>query len=391
MNLFKCFTRARVLAILPIFSILSGTYASALELSDVSVLLPLPATTKQISKMLSPSESGAKGKLLPAAMIQRLPQLADKFEKQLTYASLLRAVGVRFDPCFFEGTGTVVCRRQIRIIWQPVTNEKAGITTTDAALHTFYEFTQPEWDSVIAQYQTLLAANPIAKPTVNSAALGVNPRIKAQTLDGAFWTGLHALILKNCGEANFVRATAMTLTIDENEWKFLGFNSVNGQITPIQIAAINSPIQDVKTKKPVGFDLLATIAPTAFSPKAVAILQDSVKTKKSMSADDAQAFAEDILNIENPRKHNPGTIDCASCHMTEPAAQWTKLNYPAFDWKKLVFRSGWDSTHDLSNTTISNLQPRRFRAFGYFGPKPLISQRTINESAAVVDALEKAN
>jgi glutathione S-transferase len=47
------------------------------------------------------------------------------------------------------------------------------------------------------------------------------------------------------------------------------------------------------------------------------------------------------------------------------------------------------STHDLTLKGEAATTPSSLRAFGYFGKIPMISQRVVNESAAVVDDLEK--
>ncbi len=297
-------------------------------------------------------------------------------------------MGFRFDPCFTEGAGTQTCRRQVRIIWQPIVEQKGIPVTLDAPVHTFYEFDDTKWNSLIGLYAKLIAANPVAKP---ETSLGVNPRAARQGYGGAFLTGLKKLILDNCGSANLVRLTLMSLHPGDNEWHFMGFNIEAGKILPIAIANVGSTVQILKTAKPIGFDLLATVQPDGNSQTASAVYKDSLTAKAKLTEGEMRNFADELLKIENPLRSNPGTVDCAGCHMAGPGAQWARLNFPQWEWQNLAIRSGWVTKRDVTNTTLKFLKPRRFRACGFFYADPVISQRTINESAVVADSLDQSH
>lgn len=195
-------------------------------------------------------------------------------------------------------------------------------------------------------------------------SLGVNPRVKMQGFDGNFYKSLKKLILENCGAQNLSRITLMSVHPGDNEWNFLGFDIANGQMLPISIARINKNVQVVKTKMPKGFDLLATVSPFGFSKSAAALYQNSLEAKPNTSDADFKAFAEDILHIENPRVSGTANVDCASCHLAGPGAQWARLNFPKWNWNEMASLSGWRSNRDLTNTTLDTLRPRRMRIFG---------------------------
>lgn len=371
--------------LLPLFTVLSLP-ALAWELSDVSVLLPMPKNQSETAKLLLIGDAGPGGALIPDSISQALPKLVYNISNADNYRTYLRAVGFRFDPCFSEGPGPAVCRRQIRIVWQPVKmSSTRGLVTLDASLHTFYDFDEAGWEALINQYRDLIAANPQASP----GPLNVNPRIKAQGFDGAFYKGFKKMILANCGARNLTRVTVMSVHPGDNEWHFSGFDIDRGVMRPIQIALIGTVIQTIKTGVPAGFDLKASVRPEGFSRLSSAVYANSLEAKNKYSERELQDFASDVLHIENPLRSNPGTIDCASCHLAGPGAQWLRLNFSQWNWSEMAARAGWQSGRDLTNVTIPFLKPRRLRGFGFFYADPLIAQRTINESAVVADMLEK--
>jgi hypothetical protein len=381
---------SRALLLASALGFITGLSSIALswELSDVSVLLPLPKDVSARAKLISTQDAGAMGPMVDSQVLSQLPQLVASLDRDEVYTSFLRVVAIRFDPCFTEGVGPVSCRRQVRIVWQPLIEQNGAITSVDASLHTFYEFSQADWDQLIVQYRDILLANPIPAKT----ALQVNPRIKAQGFDGAFYKALRKLVLTNCGSKNLVRATVMTREASVNEWQFMGFENVGGRLLPIKIAGIGTEVQRVKTIAPRGspeiFELRATVTPNVFSASEAMIYADSSKALQTQTEAELVKFAEVQLQIENPGRGNPGTIDCASCHLGSPAGKFARTTFPNWDWKSLLTQSGWSSNRDISNPTASFLKPRRMRALGYFFSDPLFSQRTINESAVVADSLE---
>ncbi len=364
--------------------------ANAWELYDVSVLLPLPKTSALKSQLMSTKSSGAKGPLVHAELIAQLPRLVASLEKAAVYDNDLRVVGVRFDPCFDEGTGPVRCRRQIRMSWQPIVKVSGNFTSIDATLHTFYEFDERSWDLVIEKYRSLLKSNPVR---VMSSALQINPRVLATGLEGAYYQTFRKFLLENCGRENLVRATVMTRETSVNEWRFLGYEVSGNTFTPIKIANIGTTVQKVTTIAPRGnpevYELRATVNPNVFTPAETQIYSDSSLALRNLPEAAFKNFAEAQLIFENPGRSNPGTVDCATCHIGSPATQFARLNFSTWDWKSLVVQSGWSTTRNTKNLSLPFLKPRRMRAFGFFNSDPLFSQRTINESAVAADALDQ--
>jgi len=113
----------------------------ALTMNDVSVLVPIPANP-QAAGFLRPSSAGERGKLLPQAVYDKIPEFPVVPAEGLDFARM-RVVGIRFDGCFPAPAG---CEPQIRLVMQPITDEGA---TLDSSLHLFYRLTEEELGAVV--------------------------------------------------------------------------------------------------------------------------------------------------------------------------------------------------------------------------------------------------
>jgi len=106
-------------------------------------------------------------------------------------------------------------------------------------------------------------------------------------------------------------------------------------------------------------------------------------SKEQQSADYDAA-----LVIENPTLKSVEQESCVSCHTTLPVRRWAEatLGLSAQDRPQR-----FESSFDLSLTANPEVSasPSMFRAFGYRGQEVGISQRTVNESAAVAEFLNR--
>ena len=91
---------------------------------DTAILFPLPEPAADAAALRVDS-AGEKGVLLPKYASDELPALSSKRNADLL--PLLRVVALNIDPCFpsgvfgkTDGDGTSLCRKQIRLIAQPV-------------------------------------------------------------------------------------------------------------------------------------------------------------------------------------------------------------------------------------------------------------------------------
>lgn len=368
------------------FFISINIYAEQVKfgLNDVSILLPLPALSDW-NLLPNPETVAAKGVLLPKEIFLQVPQLLAFASNEDMYTSL-HVVGIRVDPCFAEGQGPIKCQTQIRLVWQPFTNSDTETSTFDTSLHTFHQLSESEFKSLIADLKNL--KNEQTPNADDPVTLGVNPIIKREGLSGAYYTKLTKIIFSYIGESNFSRITFMQLSMQGNVWVFGGFDFANGELKPIKIPRVGSFTQSFRnsaTPRPIWF--IGGMTPEPTQPENFNILtRDSRKLAPQDEASIIEA-TKSAFKFENPKLHNPGTVDCVSCHVAQPAKIWAMRQYP---WLQLD-----NSSRDViykSNSNLANMSPMQIhtnivRAFGYFMDMPFVAQRTINESAEVVNYL----
>lgn len=365
--------------------LLSAANAFALSLNDLSILLPLPEAD-QIFSLLSPSEKGDQGVMIPAMSFRALPQLVPESSNAVTYRDQVKLIGVRIDPCFSEGTGPQACRRQIRMVWQPVILSGEKVTTRDAGVHSFYEFDETTFNQLLGEWRGLASGK-------ETDALQIQPQIRKEGYNGAYWKKLRALLLHYCGEKNLVRLTGMNVMNGEMMWIFQGFDVVNGQMVPIKVARLQDgrTSQGVIQSSPQFNSFTGGMMPSPLEDRDFGkLVEDSATTKKQLSEQDIKAVISRAFEYENPMKHNPGTLDCASCHMAHSARQWAQVNYKSWNWASEFSGVAYQSTWNLESGSPAPLRTNRLRAFGYFTNEPAVSQRVINETATVAASIKNA-
>lgn len=356
-----------------------------LGLNDVSVLLPLPQT-EHWSLLPKPESSGGKGALLTREIFNQVPQLL-AFASNDDIFSAMHVVGIRIDPCFTEGHGPVKCQTQIRLIWQPLSDSDTETSTFDASLHTFYQLTETEFKTLVDELKKLKATT---GTTSNNEALGINPTIKSQGLNGAYYSQFIKIIYSFIGIENFSRVTFMQLSMTGNAWIFGGFDYKNSELQPIQIPRINAFKQTFKnsaTPRPIWF--IGGIVPEPTQSENFNILtRDSRKLAPQDEAAIIEA-AKSAFKFENPKLHNPGTVDCVSCHVAQPAKIWAMRQYPWLQLDNLSRDITYSSQLNIRNMSPMQIHTNIVRSFGYFMNMPFVAQRTINESAEVVNYLNQ--
>lgn len=357
-------------------------------LNDVSILLPLPKL-EEFDLLLRPDSQNTLGPLLGKTPYRFLPVLTPLIDHDKNYEYNLKVVGIRFDPCFKEGFSPAACQAQVRLIWQPLFVQNTQVSTVDAAIHTFYNLTSAEWKNLLIDLNSLAV-------TDKKAPLQVHPVIKAQGYSGEYWQKLKSVILKYAGQKNHVRATAMSVRMDR-VWGFQGFDFVNGAWKQIEIPTLKSP----NSPSAKVFNVSVFFEPESLlnlheyrggisllesnNKQWFRLLSDSVKYEETQSESDIREALKIAYKIENPSMHNPGTTDCASCHISQTIRLWGDFHRP-----DMVFSEEYKNAEfNLTNTSINPWMTNKLRAFGYFGRDISISQRVINESAEVVKAIGK--
>ena len=378
------------------------------QMNDLSILYPLATTKTQMKGYLTPASTAAGQALLPEALFDRVMGIApaagaddtnDGTEDteglvpgaspQMAYADM-KVVGFRLDPCF-ANLGPVVdestCQNQLRLIFQSVTLTKGTPTAVDGAVHVFYSLTRPELTAAVNEVIAAREANDSTSSDLGP--LAVHPLVVKQGLGGSMSTALNAIVLKYASSANIVRMTEFLAGNLDTAWSFSGIDVVSGEATQMDIATL--PRGATNESFALGFGALLSVA--SFTPSTTAkddmqILVNSTAAAAATPAAQKAAF-EATLRIQNPTFDSPNTMDCASCHTAEAAQVVVgqgKLGFsPIGDPNAFVADPAFVSAADMKRTTpITATSAFNLHAFSYSGESAMISQRVVNETAALV-------
>lgn len=364
-----------------------------LNLNDISVLLPLPTNDKWNS-LLQPEQTGARGTLLPRPyVVEHMPVLLQFTENSKLYPDF-RVIGFRVDPCFTEGRGPVKCKQQIRFVWQPLNIVDEKTQTVDVALHSFYELTDVEFKKLIQQLKDLKQQHSTADLTAQQP-LSIHPIILQQGLEGNYYQELQKIILSYVGQENLSRITFMQLFANETVWFFGGLDILSdGSFKKISIPRINFTLQQFINSAPparASTSFLGRIFPLPDQKDDnVNILLSDSRLLDSKSEKEIVDAVRSAYSIENPALHNPGTLDCVSCHAAQPARIWAETTFANFnygDLSKVIYKPS-TTGQDLTNVSPLKNLTNIVRIFGYFDDQPIVTTRAINETNEAVYVIQ---
>ena len=365
--------------------------AVAYGLNDVSVLFPLPASLDD-SDALSLSSAGNGGPLFTTDMFNAI------FVDFPSYETW-RIVAARIDPCFPDlgllATNPSMCRRQLRLVAQPLTDlvnngTPEGFGAEDDAIHLLYDLSESDF---AAMAQRFLAVRTSA--TADSAVtLGIHPVIAQQGLAGAVATELRATILTYAGTATLSQYTY--LQGREVAWQFGGFKVNNGVRTAIAIHGIGTTDPDAGTIETTtsDFDGVFDVQPPSAEFTTISALagMDQINggstagnPKLVASSSDIAKAMQETFDVETPAKFNADTLDCSTCHVAGRARE-RGITLGASQSGLTHFT---EDPFDLNLTLGDSFKqsPQQQRAFGFRGTDAIWNQRVVNESAAVATAL----
>lgn len=364
------------------FSLPSFSYS--VGLNDVSYLLPLPKLS-ELDLSPAPNTIGEKGELLSYYKLTHIQPLLETSTNRELYP-ILKMVGVRIDPCFHEGLGPVQCLKQIRIVWQPVIRVKNGTSTSDVALHIFYKLTDSEFSQLTKRIKKLSTDFPFLP-----SQLSVNPILQKEGYNSLYAQELFSIIKQFCGSTNISRTTFMALNIGGNVWTFGGYdftpNGLKVMVVP-RVESANQFFSNSAMQNPTKFQ--GGMAPEPKGESIHLLVKDSSRLSK-LTEQQIKDGIKAAHRFENPLKHNAGTVDCMSCHLAQAARINTLSRVTQFDLSKVGLNEIYKSPFDLKNASPLQNQTNILRAFGYFNDKPIVSQRTINESAEVARMMNMIN
>ncbi|HRO68522.1 MAG TPA: hypothetical protein PL182_13205, partial [Pseudobdellovibrionaceae bacterium] len=254
-------------------------------------------------------------------------------------------------------------------------------STVDAAVHTFYRLTEGEWNALIQALRPLRKAFPLGP----GLPLQIHPHLRQQGYRGEYWRQWTSVVLPFIGARNLVRATAMTVNPAGNVWVFTGFDIANGQMARINIPRIDNQGQAFFTSPDNTSEFVTQMNPVPPGQDSfMRLLTNSVKLRKEGREGEIKEALRTALEIDNPAFHNPGTMDCASCHASRAVTHWARAHFPQWDWNRLFPRESFKGPGNLTNTSVNPMRTDILRAFGYFGTDPIISSRVIHETSLVV-------
>lgn len=329
--------------------------------ADVTVLLPLTST-------LSATTEGRHGILVPRAhfdAITRHEPLTRTDEPDALYDAL-KVVAVRLDPCFVEARQAKDCPSQVRLVLQPTFptgpaapagTTSSTLTTRDAALHAFYAVPRKELRALAQDLRAL-------RGEAAGDAVSVHPS-PDRVAD---------LVLDHLGQDRLTRITHMSVHASNEAWVFAGFDidPETGRRTDLLVpGGIETPAHDFRfeqhlTNTGTDGELAASLIPEPVIEPDIAGFLDA-RRRDSLSAESRAAALAAFDRLLDPAQHDPGTADCASCHIASAA------------------------THFAARTAQTPASPyddtKNQRMLGYYFDAPTVSPRVLAETDLVVDAL----
>lgn len=353
-----------------------STTDGGFDLNDVSWLMPLHPT-----QLLGFTSAGSKGPLLPRRHYDALPVLIANEDGASLFAKF-RVISARLDPCF-PATPTSGCIKQIRLVAQPVVVKDFKTTTEDATIHLFYELSDADFADA---KRTLTELRQVANGATDGKPLDIHPVMRAEGLSGPYATKLHAMITRLCGEQNLTRVAFMQLVQENTAWNFGALNVDNGALVSDSIPRLtNLTRQGVQEFGNTDFRS-GQLQPAASGDQLSVLLSESeLRLTDTRTYDRAITSA---LQLEHPARTNPRTVDCASCHVASRALTNARRER-SVDLSMHADRYQGNARFDLRRVDAVGDDPRALRSFGYFGDQSALSQRTINESAEVAEALSR--
>jgi hypothetical protein len=367
-----------------------------LQMNDLSVLLPLPRSQAELDAQLVPTSPAVGGQLLPQSIyyMTSLP---------VEYASL-HAVAFSLDPCF-GALGTMIddasCHNQLRIVFQPITFDASSSQAfvEDAAVHAFYEISR---DDLLAALDEVVAARKAAGGDHDLGPLAPHPLVVSEGLDGPLAQAFAKTITKYAGQAKLVRMTALAVAAVNAAsvalgpgvpWQLEQFQVDNETPAPKDIPTL-SRAENIMALDAATDPLEAQGTPDTTSADNLSMLASFMKASQASASDRQHAFGA-ALRVLNPHDNSPDTIDCASCHLAQPAVELVgkQLGMTDAGNPDAFVPDPSIPMADLAETTslVGTGGVLNIHAFSYRIQEPAINRRVINETAANLAYLQHAH
>lgn len=346
----------------------------SLGMNDVSVLFPLPDRLSAPG-YLRATDQGAHGILLPRKVFDLIPTFPVVPAEGLVY-DRMRVLSLRFDGC---GGPRDDCHPQIRLVLQPLRDD--GLAR-DSALHVFYRLGPASMGEVVGALRRMRAL----APGLTDGPLDVNPALAAQGVMGPWGAALRELLLRHIGEQRLTRMTFFLRAPPVQEvWFFGGVERTDGAFVVMDIVGVGRGNQRViRTEEAQGYRY--DLTPEGATPEDHGAVLSAAASAR-VSAEARNAALASLHRVENPERYVPDQLPCAGCHLATyllaEAGRTHGVTPEGFAADRFTSR------HDLSLRGGSGDVSSSLRAFGWFNADAMIAQRTVNESAAVIDDLDR--
>ncbi len=358
-------------------STFEATSKTQLSLNDVSVMFPVTAP-RFFERALKISDVGAQGAMVPSWVFSQ----AVGVDSESFDGAILRAVSVRFDPCanVITAKDDASCERQIRIVWQGIRVENGRLNQVlDFNLHSIYRVENSAFKSAIAKLRTLKAST---KLDYSKQPLKPHPAIVAQGMDGNYAKTVLGIVKSSVGEKNLVEVAFMQEVLLGSDWVFTAFDVNKGQAVHANLPTLDQESQTLNILQTPPFDI---ITPVSSSADELSFVQGRLSGDKTLFTEgEAQRAIASSFRIENPKLHNPKTIDCASCHLA-PVTRSTlaSMGFAAKPGPDTFTSKNWKLEASAEKVNNEALQNFAYRAGGQFVPS--IRPRVVNDSAVSAD------
>lgn len=383
-----------------------------LDVNDVSYMWP-PALFKSDATKLLPL-----AQLVPAGVFQEIIGFSqgEKLQDQTLPTPVKMPVSVaeienwyivsmRIDPCAPGGRSSVpgleACLQEIRFVAQPFSYD--GVWEYyDFAFHIIFQISEgsPQESVLFKELLTKLVELKIQNQAYGIETNGVPLKIHPGFKRAAFRNELHANLLTLLKKYKLRKITFSGAETEEGPWVFFqGLilkqhyqlepdptlrHQAFGEITP-ELPGKGGSINPLPSNKNFLFPLDRGFGPSIaelfyngpIDLNGPAHLPDSTESRMFKLKDIVAA-------AENPLIADRTNTDCFSCHTAMSRGMLLGLAE-----KQNPFKYAAPNDHVTLKPLYLNETMTNFRVFGWFGSRPMISNRAIHESAQVADMIEK--
>jgi hypothetical protein len=281
---------------------------------------------------------------------------------------------VRFDLCdrVVPGPCPEGVDGSLRLVFQPLI---PPLEAADAGLHAFYAIPAAELGYMVSELRAIARIAPTSP---------IEPLGEESQLLTAFQR-LRALLDRYARADKLIRLSAMgqDLRSPQPRVVFRGVELRDGAMVDMIVATTEATEQVAAL---TGSGSTYEVTPLVDQPAGFALAMQASAFGAATPAEQRAAL-DALVATQNPMLHTAATAQCASCHTSTHLAVQRAVS-AGIDVSSLP--SYFTTTRDSRLLKgISVRDNRSLHGFGWFGQDLAISQRVANETAIVLDEIEK--